>query len=281
MRIFLLILIIIFTYGCSTLIHFKKLSLRIDRIAEEAGFRKEYINIEGFNLLTYQKFKGFSKHLRIYIEGDGRAWETKTKLSKDPTPLNPIALRLAIIDSFDNIAYIARPGQFSSLDSKPCDPVYWSTRRFSPEVINAFNKIIDILKEKSKAESVELVGYSGGAAIAVLVAAQRRDVLSIRTVAGNLNTEEFCNYHKVSKLEGSINPLEVAEKIASIPQRHFVGSKDKVIPFTIVESFVKKYKDKNCQSISIIEGLTHNKGWQKHWKRLLSMQLVVPKQQSK
>jgi len=55
--------------------------------------------------------------------------------------------------------------------------------RFAPEVINSFSRAIDTLKEKSGAKYVELVGYSGGGAIAVLVAAGRSDVVGVRTVA--------------------------------------------------------------------------------------------------
>lgn len=55
-------------------------------------------------------------------------------------------------DSSDAVAYIARPGQFPGPDSTVCDPAYWSARRFSPEVVEALDKAIDILKERSGAE---------------------------------------------------------------------------------------------------------------------------------
>jgi len=238
-------------------------------IADKAGFSKEYVKAGAFTLMTYQKFRKPSDRIRVYIEGDGRAWETMHELSSDPTPSNPMALRLASIDPADNIAYIARPGQYSPSGIPDCNSSYWSGRRFAPEVVASTDRVIDILKEKAGAKYLELVGYSGGGAIAVLVAARRSDVVVLRTVAGNLNTEAFCSYHHVSPLEGSMNPTDVAKKIAGIAQCHFVGSKDAIVPRALAESFVKTEGDQNNGRITIVEGVSHNDGWPKRWQDLL------------
>jgi len=244
-----------------------------DNIAAQTGSTKEYLKAKDFTLLTYRRFNKRSNSISIYIEGDGRAWETKHRLSLDPTPSNPIALRLAAVDPADNVAYIARPGQYSPSGFPDCDSKYWSGLRFTPEVVDSFNSAIDILKEKSGAKDVELVGYSGGGAIAVFVAARRSDVIALRTVAGNLNTKVLSEYHHVSQLEGSTNPMDVAQKVAHIPQRHFVGSKDKIIPLIIAESFVKMKEDKDYACITVVDGVSHNNGWQKRWKELLLIPL--------
>ena len=255
--------------------------------ARRAGFDKEYVKAGIFTLMTYQRFTPLEKgnsltgfkvpceSIRIYIEGDGRAWETRSRLSDDPTPSDPIALGLAAVDSFDRVAYVARPGQFPAPDSAECDPTYWSARRFAPEVVESFDKAIDILKKRSGAKNVELIGYSGGGAIAVLVAARRSDISSLRTVAGNLNPKALCSYHHVSQLDGSMDPLDAAQKVANIPQRHFVGSKDRTVPSSMAESFVKKEGDTNCESITIVDGVTHNGGWHERWKELLSISLTT------
>lgn len=266
-------LAVVFISGCSTVPLFMGRSSLADAIAGKAGFTKEYIKAGDFTLMTYQRFDKHSDTLSIYIEGDGRAWESKYELSQDPTPLNPVALRLAAVDPKDNVAYIARPGQYSPSGAVDCDPRYWSGQRFAPEVVGAIDKVIDVLKEKSGAKYVELMGYSGGGAIAVLVAARRSDVRALRTVAGNLNTYAFCAYHHVSPLDGSMNPLDVAQKIARIPQRHFVGSKDSVVPGFIAQSFVEQEGDKDHSRITIVQGATHSKGWPQKWRELLSLPL--------
>jgi len=84
-----------------------------------------------------------------------------------------------------------------------------------------------------------------------------------------LNTNAFCAYHHVSQLDGSMNPLDAAQKVARIPQRHFVGSIDKIVPFVIAESFVKMEGDKNYERITIVDGVSHNDGWCKRWHDLL------------
>ena len=185
-----------------------------------------------------------------------------------------MALKLAAVDTADNIAYIARPGQYPVSGTPDCDSKYWSERRFAPEVIESVNKAVDIVKQKSGAKYLELVGYSGGGAIAVLVAAKRRDVTALRTVAGNLDTAAWCAYHQVSPLDGSLNPVDIAGEVAHIPQRHFVGSIDKVVPLDIAESFVKMEGDKDDERISIVDGVSHNNGWDKRWRELLSMPLL-------
>ncbi len=286
-RIGLVFLVLIFASGCATMPDFLDRAYAAHKKARQAGFDKEYVRVSGFELMTCQRFTpiekgnsltGFKRSpetIRVYIEGDGRAWETRSRLSDDPTPSDPIALGLAVVDPSDSVAYIARPGQFPAPNSAVCDPTYWSQRRFSPEVIEAFDRTIGILKKKSGAKYVELVGYSGGGAIAILVAARRSDIAALRTVVGNLNPKALCSYHNVSRLDGSMDPLDVAQNVAHIPQRHFVGSKDKIVPSSIAESFVKEEGDANYKSITVVNGATHKDGWRERWKELLSIPLVT------
>lgn len=267
------LLVIIFLSGCATTFPmFMDRQSRADNIAVKSGFVKEYIRAGDFNLLSYQKIAKSSETIRIYIEGDGNAWETKHSLSDDPTPRQPVALYLACKDTFASIVYIARPGQYSSSGFADCDSKYWSGSRFASEIIVSFNRAIDILKEKSNAKYIELIGYSGGAAIVVFVAARRSDVIALRTVAGNLNPHMLSIYHRVSQLEGSLDPLDVVQEVAHIPQRHFVGSKDKIVPFAIAESFVKMEQTKDYECITVVDDASHNEGWQKRWQNLLLLQ---------
>lgn len=269
-----LLVVTVLMFGCTSLPVFMGRPSVADDIAGQAGFSKEYVKAGGFTLLTYHRFSKSSDKISIYIEGDGKAWETKHRLSDDPTPSNPVALRLAAVDPADNVIYIARPGQYSASGFADRDSKYWSGRRFAPEVVGSMDRVIDILKARSGAKYLELIGYSGGGAIAVLLAARRSDVVSLRTVSGNLNTKAWCTYHHVSQLDGSLDPIDVAQKVAHIPQRHFVGSADKVVPIAIAEFFVKMERDKNYERITMVDGASHNDGWDKRWRDLLLMQLL-------
>lgn len=255
--------------GCATAGRFITPEHTAEIIARDNGLAKEYITSGCFVLLTYSRFDAPADILRVYIEGDGKAWKTRRRLSDDPTPSNPVALGLAASDRSSRVAYIARPGQYQRPDARPCDPTYWSERRFAPEVIDAVNGAIDKLKLDSRSKNIELVGYSGGGAIAVLIAARRQDVISLRTIAGNLDHVAFSNYHGVSPLKGSLNPIDVASTLRLLPQRHFIGSDDKTIPPYIIESFIEKTGDASHSRVTKVKGAGHSCGWREKWQKLL------------
>ena len=96
---------------------------------------------------------------------------------RDPTPVNPLALQLALRDPSGAAVYLARPCQFvAAPDKRECARAYWTEQRFSPAVIAASLEAISQLKQRYGAQRLVLVGYSGGGAVASLVAAQRGDV---------------------------------------------------------------------------------------------------------
>jgi len=259
-RVFFLFFLIT-CYGCATTSHFDNRYSAADKIAFEAKFKKTFIETNPFTLTSYYRFDSPGKPLTVYIEGDGVAWETKRRLSADPTPRNPLALRLASLDPSPNVAYIARPGQYTDESYPACDPAYWSDSRFSNTVVESMNQAIDDLLNISRSKGINIIGYSGGAAIAALIAARRRDVLSLTTIAGNLDSEAVNKYHGVSPMKNSLNPIDEAHLLRALPQRHFIGAKDRIIPRTIAKSFVDAAGNPACAQIIIIEDATHTDGW--------------------
>jgi pimeloyl-ACP methyl ester carboxylesterase len=241
--------------------------------ASEHYFKKEFVRTDLCTLTVFHNFTRPNTQLTVYIEGDGMAWRSRRELSEDPTPRHPLVLSLAIMDSSENSAYLARPGQLTLLAKPDCDPAYWSGKRFSAEVISAMNSVVDHLKSESRSREVNLIGYSGGAIIAVMMAAQRNDVVSLRTISGNLDPEAVNLYHGVAPMDGSPNLMDNSDKIAHIPQRHFAAENDCVIPFYITRSFAEKVGDKEGKSITVVKGTTHYSGWQKAWPSLLNLPL--------
>lgn len=247
--------------GCATRACFNGRYSGADKIASEAKLKKTFIETDPFTLTSYYRFDLPGKPLTVYIEGDGAAWETRRRLSKDPTPRNPLVLKLASRDPSLNVAYIARPGQYADRGYPACDPVYWSDSRFSNTVVESMNRAIDDLLNISRSEGINLIGYSGGAAIAALIASRRQDVLSLTTIAGNLDSEAVSKYHNVSPMTNSLNPIDEAYLLKALPQRHFVAAKDRIIPRTVAESFVDSAGNPACAQIIIIEDATHTDGW--------------------
>jgi len=254
--------------GCVTIPQFSSRYAEADRIAATCNFKKNFIKTKHFILTSYYRFNLPGKPITIYIEGDGVAWETKRRLSADPTPRSPLVLRFVSTDSSANVAYLARPGQYSSRKYPTCDPLYWSDKRFSEEVIDSMDQAIDSLAKKASAKNINLIAYSGGAAVAVLVAARRDDVSSLRTIAGNLDHIAVNKHHKVSPMKESLNPIDAATKIAHIPQYHFVGQKDKIVPLSVTKNFVNVSGNPPSTKIIVIKGVAHADGWLERWSEL-------------
>ena len=125
--------------------------------------------------------------LTVYIEGDGLAWRTRSIPSTNPTPIDPVGLKLALAHPLGNAAYLARPCQYvGGHTARGCDQSYWTNKRFAREVIESSNEALTTLKLEFGARHLQLVGYSGGGAVAALLAAKRDDVIRLVTVAGNL-----------------------------------------------------------------------------------------------
>jgi pimeloyl-ACP methyl ester carboxylesterase len=176
-----------------------------------------------------------------------------------------VALRLALAQPAGNAAYLARPCQYVNKPSKPCAPRYWTGARFAPEVIAATNEAIDDLKARFGASQLTLVGYSGGAAVAALVAAQRHDVQQLVSVAGNIDHTAWTTLHHLSPLSESLNPLQVRATLGAISQWHFAGSLDRVVPPRLIKSWVQGLP--NVQLV-VIDGYDHSCCWAENWPQL-------------
>lgn len=253
-------------------------SMRLDkaqRIALSGGLVERDIAAGRFLLRSYERIGDpATGTARVYIEGDGLAWLGKNRPSPDPTPVNPLALSLAQADRAANVAYIARPCQYNgAFDEKACPEKYWKSARFSPEIIKAMNDALDAIKQRHGLRRFELVGYSGGGAVALLMAAQRGDIASIRTVAGNLDIDAFSRLHKVSAMTASLNPASVAHRVSAIPQRHFVGGKDAIVPASIYRAYRDAAGPGKRIDATILPDADHETGWVQQWPSLLAQPL--------
>lgn len=243
-----------------------------DRRAASAGFVKRDLNAGGFALRSYGRIQNTGKPITFYIEGDGLAWKRRNQPASDPTPLHPLVLSLAALDPSDNIVYLARPGQYvRGSKVPPCDPGYWTDRRFAEEVIQAMNEAVQTWLLESASKQVHLVGYSGGGTVAVLIAARRNDIAGIRTIAGNLDPTEVNRWHKVSPLAPGPDPIAAAAKLKGVPQRHFVGAQDTIVIPAIAERYRKASGDSPCVNVTQVDGASHSRGWFERWTRLLAM----------
>ncbi|MDU0677984.1 alpha/beta hydrolase [Pseudomonas aeruginosa] len=202
--------------------------------------------------------------LRVYLEGDGHAWATATQPSLDPSPHNLLVARLAVDDPTPN-AYLARPCQF--VMTPTCEPALWTDRRFSQEVVTSLGQALDQLKQRYGNREFELVGYSGGAALALLLAAQRNDVALVQTLAGNLSPRLWAQQKGLSPLGGSLDPLDYQGRLASIPQRHLVGDADDVVPASLTKAYLQQLSPYACSQLALSPAADHQQGWENAWRK--------------
>lgn len=249
------------------------------RLAMPSFMHNRVIPAASFNLTVYERVRQPGGEATVYIEGDGQAWLSRRSPSGDPTPVNPVALHLATRDDGPNVIYLARPCQYTKMaGGTACDNGYWMSKRLSPEVLDSMNAALEDMKKRYNIRKFNLVGFSGGGGIAVLLAGERDDVASIRTVAGNLDHDAFTTLHNISPMSGSINPKSAAAKVAGIPQHHFIGEWDEVVPPAIYDSFRAAAGSSTCMRSSMVGEATHEKGWVNKWPVLLKEPVDCRKQ---
>lgn len=240
-----------------------------DALAAPAGLEREQIKTADFVLTAYARVTRPDRPIDVYIEGDGLAWVTRAQPSLDPTPRAAIGLALAAADPADNVVYLARPCQYTPMDQNPrCGIPYWTGKRFAPDVVASMDEALSRVAARAPHQRINLIGYSGGAAIAILVAARRDDVASIRTVAGNLDVEYINRIHNVSPMPDSLNPIDFASRVAGIAQIHYSSDQDRVVTPEVARRFVDA-AGARCAQASVVSGLAHDGDWASRWPELL------------
>lgn len=241
------------------------------RLAADAGWRYELRDSGGFVLATAQSPVPASDILTIYLEGDGMAFLGAGRVSPDPTPENPIGLRLALQHGAEAAAYVARPCQYSLPNGKGrnCDPAVWTGRRYASEVVESMDAAVDGLKKRSGARRLVLVGYSGGGVLAALLAVRRGDVAGIVTVAANLDVKYWVARDHLSPLVGSLDPADFPDRLRTIPQVHLVGGRDEVVTSDVVASYVNKLGAGAPVSVVEMAGYSHVCCWTENWSNLM------------
>lgn len=253
----------------------EELRQKATRFAQRAKMTPVELRAGPYTIMAFEHITDPSAPVRVFIEGDARAWLTRSRVSPNPTPYDPTALLLAGSDNSPNVGYLARPCQY--ITGPACTMQVWTTQQYSETTIAAMNTALD----RWRGHKIELVGYSGGATIALLLAARRNDVISIRTVAGNTDPEAFTALHRVSPPSpGSLSPLSVIGRTSQIPQIHFVGEEDRVVPPKFAEEYQAKLPAGNCSKVLSVPNTDHSSGWPEHWIRMSTRLLPCTKLKS-
>nr|CRH07247.1 Conserved protein of unknown function [Candidatus Magnetococcus massalia] len=244
-------------------------------MARKVNWHHSLLQTDRFALASWFQYEKPGEPLTIYIEGDGYVRNSRYATSADPTPHHPVAFYLALADPSANRAYLARPCQYRQGDplDPSCTPRYWTSHRYHEDVITAMGEAVDQLKAQAKAEKIHLVGYQGGGNVATLLAARRSDLLSLRSVAGNLNHMEVDNIHNRPVAMDSLNAITMAQKIKKLPQRHHIASQDAEIAGHIAHEFVAAMGPESCAEVQIHPRVSQPTHWRKAWSSVFKIPL--------
>lgn len=249
---------------------------RLAEAATELGYKSRLIIGEGFTheihlnrsastLPLGSDQNAPNSPLHVYIDGDGVPLLGRNRPSADPTPRDFLTLRLMALDPNPAI-YLGRPCYGSLTAEETCTTWHWTEGRYSESVVLSMVAAINrVCREKAPSEVV-LIGYSGGGALAMLMAPRIANATGVVTVAGNLDVQAWTRYHRYKPLTGSLNPADEDPLPAHIRQWHWLGARDTVVPPRIVKDMLSR--ETNAQ-VTIVPDATHGCCWEEVWPTLL------------
>lgn len=209
-------------------------------------FKYVQIKTEKYTIATWQKIRNpKNNNIHIYIEGDGNAYNAYGRPTSDPTPQGTFVRDLVRNDNFENVVYMARPCQYIMDDN--CKQTDWTQGRFSQQIINAQTEAI---KQIANDKKITLIGYSGGGMLSGLIINQNPQMNFEKwiTIAGVLNHDQWTQYFGDAPLTESLDMVSLPK----IPQTHFVGERDRVVPYELSKQWVDE------KNIVLIPNATHD-----------------------
>lgn len=123
-----------------------------------AEFVYKEVETRNFTLASWQKVTNPAAPYKIYIEGDGYAFNARGKATQDQTPRGTLVRELAFGDDSQNVIYFARPYQY--IKSPICSKRHWTTARFALEVINAEYEAIKNIADNNPVKTPDYANMS-------------------------------------------------------------------------------------------------------------------------
>jgi pimeloyl-ACP methyl ester carboxylesterase len=177
--------------------------------------------------------------------------------------VHPIALELALRTPA-RVAYVTRPCYLEASDAS-CTIDQWTTGRYSEDVVQSLASSVREVARRMNAQEVQLVGYSGGGSLAVLVAERLENVVGVVTVAANLDTDAWATLHDYPPLTRSLNPAR-SERAHAWPELHLMGATDEVVPPGATTS---RYFERYRRAMQwMLDDADHRCCWVDRWSAL-------------
>lgn len=241
-------------------------AVRTDRIASDFGLQRQIVKGSEFDHVVYLNESSQSAVLHIYLEGDGVPWLMRYLVNPDPTPRNPLMLRLMQQDPTNRI-YLGRPCYHGLASSESCSPNLWTYARYGETVVESMSAALRRLLEQRDYTRLVFLGHSGGGALAMLLAERFAETEAVLTLAGNLDHLAWTKMHGYIPLGASLNPASRSVLKEDVYQLHVAGGRDRNIPAHIIRDFVGTQKN---AELLVVEGFDHGCCYQRIWLELLN-----------
>ena len=261
-KIYILLFSIVELTACATP------SEHFSKIADAYGFYQFTVSSETFKHQFYSNTNPNltlnREALHVYLDGDGSPWHREHWINEDPTSRNPMILELMHQDQAPSI-FLGRPCYHGFSKSPPCDFKYWTSHRYSSEVVTSMVQALKNWLKKHSFNHITLIGYSGGGTLAVLIAPHIANVQTVVTLAANLDVDAWSRYHGYSPLSESLNPATISLPL-ELKQIHIAGLNDDIVPAQIIKSYADKQE--NALYLAYPD-FGHHCCWTETWRSIL------------
>lgn len=251
-----------------TLLHFTSAcsspAVSFDQTADSYNLMRDVVTGTQFQHVVFWQRPETGRTLHVYLGGDGTPMSAGQP-AQDPTPRNPLMLRLLALDPGPAI-YVGRPCYHGLANTLECTHKIWTSGRYSEAVVASLTSAIRVLVTSGGYERLDLFGYSGGGALAMLLAERLPETRRVATLAANLDVEAWARYHEISGLTASLNPAKRPPLRDEILQRHYAGGRDEVVPVRFTAQGVQ---GRNAELI-VVDEFTHVCCWEKLWPKILA-----------
>ena len=257
---FSITIVILSNFGCSSPVYM------LESYADANNFTRLTVLGQDYTHVIYQKEQHSGDRWHIYIEGDGVPWIAQRFVARDPTPRKSLMLSLMRQDPISSL-YLGRPCYHGMISESNCEPWLWTHGRYSEQVVASMVAALNKLIHARHIKKITLIGHSGGATLAVLMAEQIKEADTVIGLAGNLDVKAWTEKHAYTTLKASLNPAERSSLPKHIREYHFIGDRDRVIPKQAILQYVKQ-RPSAC--LNVIHNCTHLDCWENYWVPILT-----------
>ena len=199
------------------------------------------------------------------MDGDGAPWIYKRRVAVDPTPANPVLLRLMHAATHPAV-YLGRPCYFGTATHQECEQRWWTFDRYSRVVVDSMCLAANRVSRELGATTVQLIGYSGGGAIVAGMSACTEHLVSFSTIAGNLDPKAWAEYHGYAPLN-DLSPLTPAAlRDGELVEAHWQCRDDLNVPPSLTDGY---FAARESAARYVVDSCTHATGWQQYWPHII------------